>query len=299
MACATLVVAGPGAVVHSKEGITGRFPRDIEMISHEALNKNPRADICLLATGFVSPSCISGGTQLGAVLLGDSHANAVVTALALALPSPANGVMEWSHAACPIMQGAHSIRSTKDQCGTFVDWAIRRLDSIPGNIPVIVVNRHGQYALGPNEDASKAGSPEYYFSQPYDKTEPAFLEEYARHLTATACTLARNHQVFLVRPIPEMGVNVPNTARTIVWGEHHDVSISLAEYHQRNDVFWAAQDAARRQCGVTILDPLPYLCWDGRCHGFKDGRPLYHDDDHLSEFGNRLLVPMFAQAFQK
>ncbi|WP_426148754.1 SGNH hydrolase domain-containing protein [Polaromonas sp. DSR2-3-2] len=28
------------------------------------------------------------------------------------------------------------------------------------------------------------------------------------------------------------------------------------------------------------------------------GRPLYFDDDHLSEYGNKLLVPMFAEVFQ-
>lgn len=84
----------------------------------------------------------------------------------------------------------------------------------------------------------------------------------------------------------------------MVWGDFKEVSISLAEYHQRNDVFWAAQDAARERCGVRILDPLPYLCRDGRCQGSRDGRPLYYDDNHLSEFGNRLLVPMFAEAFR-
>ncbi len=60
---------------------------------------------------------------------------------------------------------------------------------------------------------------------------------------------------------------------------------------------WAAQDAAAAQCGVKILDPLPYLCHDGRCWGSKDGRPIYYDDDHLSEYGNKLLVPMFKEVF--
>jgi hypothetical protein len=62
-------------------------------------------------------------------------------------------------------------------------------------------------------------------------------------------------------------------------------------------VVWAAQDAAAAQCGVKILDPLPYLCQDGRCWGSKDGRPIYYDDDHLSEYGNKLLVPMFKEVF--
>ncbi|MNR57325.1 hypothetical protein D3C85_1780750 [compost metagenome] len=42
---------------------------------------------------------------------------------------------------------------------------------------------------------------------------------------------------------------------------------------------------------------MPYLCNEQNCYGSRDGWPLYVDDDHLSEFGNRLLIPMFAQVF--
>lgn len=82
-------------------------------------------------------------------------------------------------------------------------------------------------------------------------------------------------------------------------GRIPDISISLEQYHERHNFVWAAQDAAREQCGVKILDPLPYLCWDGRCHGIKDGHSMYYDDDHLSEYGARLLQPMFAKVFEE
>ena len=59
----------------------------------------------------------------------------------------------------------------------------------------------------------------------------------------------------------------------------------------------AAQDEAAQQCGANILNPLPYLCHDGRCWSNKEGRPIYYDDDHLSEFGNKLLKPMFEEVF--
>ena len=97
-----------------------------------------------------------------------------------------------------------------------------------------------------------------------------------------------------------MGVDVPKTlSRRMNFGMKGEVSISLAEYRRRNAWVWAAQDAARNTCGIRILDPTPYLCDAGRCYGSKNGRPLYYDDDHLSEFGNKVLVPMFAQVFKK
>jgi hypothetical protein len=239
-----------------------------------------------------------GGNKLGVVLIGDSHANAVVTALAAAVAKP-YGVMEWSFSACPILLGANRANiNLKNTCSEFVNWTLQKLQNIPRDVPVVIVNRHSQYALGQNEDQSQKNIPWVNFSHPYAKTEAAFLKEYAQHLTDVACKLAQSRKVFLVRPIPEMGINVPNTARAMVVGFTKEVTVSLEDYHARNDFSWAAQDAAHAQCGVQILDPLPYLCWDGVCHGSKNGRPLYSDDNHLSEFGNKLLVPMFEKVVQ-
>lgn len=103
----------------------------------------------------------------------------------------------------------------------------------------------------------------------------------------------------MVRPIPEMDFNVPQTlSRQMAMGLNNDLSISIEDYRKRNDWVWAAQDLARDQCGIKILDPTAYLCRSGRCYGSFQGRPLYFDDDHLSEFGNKLLVPMFAVVFE-
>ena len=87
-------------------------------------------------------------------------------------------------------------------------------------------------------------------------------------------------------------------SQVLSFRQDKNISNSLAAYHQRHAFIRAAQDAARDRCGVKILDPLPYLCPDGRCQGARDGRPIYHDDDHLSEYGNRLRVPMFAEVFE-
>lgn len=43
--------------------------------------------------------------------------------------------------------------------------------------------------------------------------------------------------------------------------------------------------------------PLPYLCHNDRCCGSRDGHPLYRDDNHLTETGNKVLAPMFAEVF--
>ena len=293
-----VAVAIAGDRVRSQEGVTGRFSPEIELVSQEALNTNPRLSECHAWTGSGSPSCMFGGSQLSAIVLGDSHANAIVSAVAAARTQPDDGVREWTFSGCPTLIGVKSLKDARWKCGTFLNWALQELQRVPRNVPVVIVNRHGLYTVGENEDVSRKNIPQVYFSERYTTAQPEFLEEYGKHLVDTACRLAQDRPVFLVRPIPELGIHVPQTARAMVWGRYTEVFISISDYHQRHAFVWAAQDAARDRCGVKILDPLPYLCSEGRCHGSKGGRPLYSDDDHLSEFGNKLLVPMFAQVFQ-
>lgn len=299
LAGAVGAVSAQGMGVRMQQGVAGRFSPEIETVRQEALNRNPRIAPCLISKGATSPSCMYGGNRLRAIVIGDSHANAVVSAVAAAVPYPEDGVMEWTFSGCPFLQGVKSTANEKWQCGDFVEWSLQELKRIPPNVPVVVVNRHGGHTAGLNEIPHQKSKPGIYFSKPYLKFDPTYLQEYEKRLFQTMCSLARNRQVYLVRPIPELGVDVPHTARAMVWGQFSEVSLSLANYHQRNDFVWRAQDAAREQCGVKILDPLPYLCQSGHCQGTRNGRPIYFDDDHLSEYGNKFLAPMFAEVFQE
>ena len=171
---------------------------------------------------------------------------------------------------------------------------------MPSNIPLIIISRYATTAFGHKNFLldQNVDVPESYFSKVPARTTPEFLDEFARHITQSACNLAKQHMVYLVRPIPEMGIDVPRVlSRRMVMGTTGDLSIPMESYRKRNAWVWAAQDAARAQCGIKILDSTAYLCNDDRCFGSKNGHPLYYDDNHLSEFGNKLLVPMFATIF--
>ena len=296
--CGIFVVAIPSAWIRMKQGVLGRVAPEIELISQEAVNRNPRLADCHPETGRESPSCMHGDGEIGAIVMGDSHANTMVTSLTTA-SQRRTGVLEWSYRACPTLQGVRSHRGGEDYpCGDLFDWEVQKLQAIPKDVPIVVVNRDSMYVFGQNEYLDQTNTPWVHFSQRYMTAEPAFLKEYAQRLTETVCMLAKDHPVYLMRPIPELGADVPRTARAMLWGKRKDVSISLSQYHERENFIWGVQNAARDRCGIKILDPLPYLCWDGVCHDTKDGRSLYFDSNHLSEFGNKLLVPMFAEVFQ-
>ena len=42
---------------------------------------------------------------------------------------------------------------------------------------------------------------------------------------------------------------------------------------------------------VSVRDPARVLCKGQRCDGYRDGKPVYFDTDHLSAYGNDLLRP--------
>ncbi|MGU5952374.1 acyltransferase family protein [Klebsiella pneumoniae] len=295
---AALVFVG---IKFAHPSLKGRIDPAIEFVANESQNLNPLSESCGRSeknSDFKSPLCRFGSGEPNAIVMGDSHAEALVTSVAVAAESSNGSAIELNYSRCPTVLGAKNVQNSSNQCNLFNEYYVNELNGgLFRGIPLIVINRNSYSIHGFNEN--KSDVPDIYFSKKYQHSSVELDLEYHKHFVDTMCQLSANRDVYLVRPIPEMGVDVPNSmARALMFGKPDPtISISLEEYHARHKVVWAAQDAAAAQCGVKILDPLPYLCHDGRCWGSKDGRPIYSDDDHLSEFGNKLLVPMFKQVF--
>ena len=180
-------------------------------------------------------------------------------------------------------------------------WVMRRVETVPAAVPVLIINRGSLYMQGPNEDDvdEDVNVPDIHFGTRYASRSPAFYREVRQNMIDTACTIARQRKVYMMRPIPEMRVDVPSTmGHAMVLGEDRKISMPLGEYRKRHALVWEAQDAARAQCGVTILDPLPYLCGKDRCDALVNQRSMYFDDDHLSRYGAGFLTPMFSTMFE-
>jgi hypothetical protein len=295
---ATLLLVG--AMVRAEQGVAGRFSPDAEAAAAEANNRGLLRASCHATHGLTSPSCLHGGQKVGLVVLGDSHASALMSAVGAAMPA-GMGALEFSYSACPFVRAMHHLPplpSEDFRCGEFLAWAQQSINELPPSVPVMLVGRYALPAFGYNEEGELNPKPRVFFSEPYEHTTAEFLAEFAMHVTRDACELARTRPVYMLRPIPEMGFDVPSAvARRIAMGLSAEVSIPLSAYRSRNQWLWAAQDAARQQCGVKVLDPLPLLCQGERCMGSMNGRPLYVDDDHLSESGNKRLVPLFRTMF--
>lgn len=296
-------VAIPAVVTWRMQGWSGRFPPSVEMVAQEAENSNPRKLVCHTQSGAESAGCEYGNGSRKVIVLGDSHADAVVTGVASALNGQDVKVLQISYSGCPFVEGMRKVSNQKQskdyRCIEFTNNISRTLAVGYDGIPVILVNRYAAAAMGKNEERTDGQKPRVFFTGDYVETDREYIEEFSQAIVRTACNLAKNRPVYLMRPIPEMGVNIPKTlARRISFGMEGEMSISRAEYRARNDWVWRAQDLARDRCGARILDPTIALCSDDRCYGSKHGRPLYYDDNHLSEYGNKLLVPMYAEVLR-
>ncbi|MEK1941825.1 MAG: acyltransferase family protein [Pseudomonas sp.] len=299
-----VLVIGPSVSILREHGVPGRLPGQIDAVFAEANNQNPRKDECL-SNGFAkSAECTYGGNELGVIVVGDSHAAAMVRAVERSLPNAEQHVLDWTMAQCPTIAGVKATTQLTYSCGDYIQnkEQTSSSDSALGKAPLIIINRTSLYVFGPNEPerVRQRDVPYLYFNQPYASRSEQYLSDIREGIIASACEFAKSRPVYMLRPIPELKVDVPKTmGRAMMQGKHVEVSISMAEYRERNAFVWETQDMAAARCGVKILDPLPYLCRDGRCEGEDiQGQPLYVDDDHLSERGSNLLVPLFREVFK-
>ncbi|MGY4534461.1 peptidoglycan/LPS O-acetylase OafA/YrhL [Pseudomonas sp. TE3786] len=304
IAASLLVVMVPSLVILVQHGVPGRLPGQIDAVFAEAENQNPRKAECLANEFSKVPECTYGGDQLGAIVVGDSHAAALIRAVERSLPGPQQYVLDWTMSNCPTIAKVKASDQLTYRCGDFVESQAERSIDDPklGKVPLIIINRTSLYVLGPNEPerGAEMALPYLYFDKPFASRTPEYLREMREGIIASACEFARNRPVYMLRPIPELKLDVPKTmGRALMQGKRIEVSISMAEYQARNAFVWETQDLAAARCGVKVLDPLPYLCRDGRCEGDVQGQPVYIDDDHLSERGGDLLVPMFRQVFNQ
>lgn len=273
----------------------------LDLVVNDSKNIDPRKRECFSAKRRGEEPCIYGRENVGIILMGDSHSGSVITSLGDVAEEKGVGTLFLGAHSCPTIEGIRS-KKRKEQCNNFNKWAFRHIEKYNKKIPLILISRTSSYLLGPNEPGREKEVlyADQYFTKKFTFRNEEYKKEFTRRLISTTCKLAKKRDVYLVRPIPEMGINVPRLLSHNLQfkGKSPDIKIPLSSYYERNRLVWDMQDKAAAQCGVWILNPIPYLCDNEFCYGSKMNRSFYSDDDHLSEYGNRLLMPMFETVFK-
>lgn len=168
-----------------------------------------------------------------------------------------------------------------------------RLRSLDPATPVIIIHRAGAYV--------EPGERQMLFGGRAPETAGERWSMYERHLVDSLCRIAATRPVHVMMPIPEMPYDVPAviSRSLILQGRASQPTQSISSYHETHKAMISALQKARVRCGIGLLDPVPYLCDDSHCRGVVDGRPLYPDDNHLSNTGAILLSGLYSQVWNR
>lgn len=298
-----LVVYGGAWVVRQNDGFAGRLNPYLQMVNASIGNSNPRENECQGNDRKDAAGCQYGGETLGLIVMGDSHAQAVIRATEEVLPSKQLHVSDWTMAGCPPLLGLHST-DAKSRCSQHLHKYFELQKTLPRQVPILLVARYSNYIEGPSELdlQGQVHPPEVYFGrQPYAQRTQRFYQEMDAAVVRTACELARYRPVYMLKPIPEMPVDVPKYVLKRSWlGLDAHVQLPTRVYQQRQQRILHSMVQAQKQCGVKLLDPEPILCNKQVCASSDArGRPYYYDDDHLSVYGAEQLLPLFRTMFAK
>ncbi|GGA98973.1 hypothetical protein GCM10007414_10000 [Agarivorans gilvus] len=282
---------GFAALAFIKNGFPAysHFSKAVVLADSEALNREPRKAECLVDNLAASPHCIYGDPEgeLALIVFGDSHASAMVTAVAQSLPDTSHLVFV-AKAGCPSISQGDLGRKNSQACLDFVNRELSRIQRDYPKVPIMVINRWSYYLYG------EAGE------RKLNLTKQQFLAKeklLANGLHSTWCGLVNERRVIFVTPTPEFDGNVPKAvAKSLAFGSVMP-SVSLEDYQNRNRVVIDSINALHEQCGVDVLYTKDYLCGEEYCDAQLSSRPLYFDDNHLSEFGNRALTSAFEGLF--
>lgn len=298
-----LVAIGVAAISVSLINFEGRMPADVELADSARLDKNPRRTECFIQGSEGSTGCTFGDyEELGAVVIGDSHADMVINAMSESAQAYNKSVLMYGLSMCPTIEGIieNGGDRSENTCQDFNRWVFKQLDTVSSEIPVVLISRTSIYFMGADDIGRPNGDLPYYLtSKPEAIGIEAVREQLRESLIDTACKLAEKRQVYLMRPVPEFVDDVPRlVARQLVFQqESSNITLPINEYYEKNSFVWSIQNDALQECGVGILNPLPYLCDNEVCNGSIAGKPLYLDNDHLNEYGSRYLTPMFEPVF--
>ena len=249
--------------------------------------------------GELKPCYIGNNEKIKAIIVGDSHADALTTALSNAFDLKNEGIIAFTKASCPFVMGAKSAYNS-DACYIENELRLKKIKTEFKGVPIFWVARTTAYIYGqtdPKRVVEGKTAPAVYFDKPYPEVNAELIDEWREHLQRTICELSTTNPVFLVQPTPEMGRNIPNTlARNLLLNKKDDLSLDYKNYLKNSSLVRKLISTTSILCSASVLDPVDFLCTNGRCKALANDRPIYYDGDHMSEYGNKLLTPMFIQA---
>ena len=298
IAAAAVLVSLISVFIFTSHGLPERIPADAwQAMSTNELrvgnqqckqfnNNELEASICAIG---------SNHTALDFVLWGDSHAEAIANALHLAaLNQGISGVLIKSHGCRPLL-GIY--RKGKHRCQTFNNEVVKYIHSQSSLKHIFLAGYWRIPFTGQGYDNSN-------FLIVDDQTIIRSPEEnrrvFKRGMERTLREL-KDFTPVIIQDIPEIGSqfgkSVANHFVRDTWlGNSTNKVLMFATKNQSFDREFDEMVASYAP-HPQYIEVQSVLCSNGHCPLLSNGKLVYSDGDHLSEYGASMLAPLFVNYF--
>ncbi len=293
IALLVVAVAIGGGALWAMRGLPMRFSPEVRALDQDIQPGGPFSKACFSVVRGVPEPCLvrvepGKPTRAALTLIGDSHSEAAAggVAAALARAVPGGGLAFNGYASCLPVLGAGS-PDPENQCAAF-NARFLEPQTRPRTTPLLLIG-HWQGAIDRR-------------SVSFDGTRtPATPEVLRRRIIESSCRLAKAGPTWILLPTPSFDRPVATAFQVNLARDPAtpDIRQPLATYLGQNRQSRAILAEAAQRCGVRLLDPVPLLCSGGACFGTRDRRAVIRDEDHLTEYGSRFLIPLYARIWQR
>ena len=289
-----LVILACGYTIKKMDGMAFRVSEKITTILNEINNDYPQRCESVFTSKKFETCVIGNKNNIKAIILGDSHADAVASSITSLFNLRKDGVIYAARSSCPYILNAN-FNENISFC-TQINEDRHQFLKQHKNMPIFIVNRYLERMEGEN-NIDRENSQIIYFGNP-KSTKQEKYREFKNNFDKSICDISTNSPVYIVSTIPEMGVNIPPLMAKQMMIHHKilDNAVPYAQYLNRSSQMNKLLEDVAQKCNAKILDPSKILCQHGKCISEYNGRSIYRDGDHLSEYGNKLLTPMFKAA---
>jgi peptidoglycan/LPS O-acetylase OafA/YrhL len=301
---ATACLALIGLAIHSTNGFPERLTAEQRHLMAIAEEIDPDHRDCPFVTLQVARSrdfCKLGG-DLGVVpsfmAWGDSHGYALRPALDATARRRGSVGLLASAPGCPPLIYIARMESEFRDCEAISQNVLRFILSEPSIKTVILIGRWGNYVEGVRyRDELERNKHVLVQSRLVSENSSTQLIAAAAFERTVSDLVAAGKRVWIVGPIPEIGIDVPRALylKSLGIGRPGQIETTREEYNLRQAHVFRMIAAAARKYPIGVVWPDEVLCDTSVCMVAANGRSLYQDGNHLSKFGATLLEPVFEK----
>ena len=229
-------------------------------------------------------------------IIGDSHAHAIYPGISKVANDNGYGSILLANSSCPTLIGFEWGGNEKEiaTCKRKISQIMSVINSSDKIDKVVVVTRGPTYIHGEVEGEFSIKSVNKSFLQKRNNRQT--YENYEKGLKKTLSELSQSNHInsvfyFLENPeldfLPKEVLIRPFDG----WGlSSRDSVMDKNLYLKRMSKYRLAVNRAIKGLGVTVIDPIDYMCDSAQCFSYKDSNFLFADDDHFSVFGSNYVA---------